>query len=53
MDQGEGAKTISVFGVFPDGTVLVDGYTGVRATVTDGKVSFTTSFDLLLLGEAR
>jgi alpha-amylase len=53
MDQGEGAKTISVFGVFPDGTVLVDGYSGVRATVTDGKVSFTTSFDLLLLGEAR
>jgi alpha-amylase len=53
MDQGEGAKTIPVFGVFPDGTVLVDGYSGVRATVTVGRVSFTTSFDLLLLGEAR
>jgi len=39
--------------VVVDGTVLVDGYSGVRATVTDGKVSFTTSFDLLLLGEAR
>jgi alpha-amylase len=53
MDQGEGPKTIPVFGVFPDGTVLVDGYSGVRAVVTDGKVSLTTSFDLLLLGEAR
>ena len=29
MDQGEGAKTIPVFGVFPEGTELVDAYSGV------------------------
>ena len=34
MDQGEGEKTIPVFGVFPEGTELVDAYSGTAATVT-------------------
>ena len=53
MDQGEGAKTIPVFGVFPDGTELVDAYTGVRGTVRNGGVSLTTAFGLVLLAEWR
>jgi alpha-amylase len=51
LDQGEGAKTIPVFGVFPDGTELVDGYSGVSGTVRNGSVSFTTPFGLVLLSE--
>jgi alpha-amylase len=53
MDQGEGAKTIPVFGVFPDGTELVDAYSGVRGTVRKGTVSLTTGSGLVLLGERR
>jgi len=53
MDQGEGAKTIPVFGVFPDGTELVDAYSRVRGTVRNGGVSLTTAFGLVLLAEPR
>jgi alpha-amylase len=53
MDQGEGSKTIPVFGVFPDGTELLDGYSGVTGTVTHGAITLTTSFALVLLGERR
>jgi alpha-amylase len=49
MDQGEGAKTIPVFGVFPDGTELVDAYSGVSGTVTNGAISLTTGSALVLL----
>ena len=49
MDQGEGAKTIPVFGLFPDGTELVDAYSGATATVTEGSVTLTTGSDLVLL----
>jgi alpha-amylase len=53
IDQGEGAKTIPVGGVFADGTVLVDAYSGVRGRVASGTVSLTTPFGLVLLGEGR
>jgi len=53
LDQPKGAKSIPVFGVFPDSTELVDGYSGARATVAGGKVSLTTAFDLVLLSERR
>jgi alpha-amylase len=53
MDQGVGAKTIPVFGVFPDGTELMDAYSGVSATVRKGAVSLTTGWGLVLLGEPR
>jgi len=53
MDQGSGAKTIPVFGVFPDGTPLLDAYSGETGTVTNGAVSLTTPFGLVLLGERR
>lgn len=53
MDQAKGAKAIPVFGVFPDGAELVDAYSGERGTVTNGKISLTTNFDLVLLSERR
>jgi alpha-amylase len=53
MDQGEGAKTIPVFGVFPDGTELVDTYSGVGGIVKEGKVTLTTRSGLVLLAERR
>ncbi len=51
MDQGEGAKTIPVFGLFPDGTELVDGYSGATGTVRGGAVTLTTPSGLVLLSE--
>jgi alpha-amylase len=53
MDQGVGAKTVPVFGVFPDGTELVDGYSGVGGTVRDGRLSLTTGSSLVLLAEPQ
>jgi len=53
MDQGEGAKTIPVFGVFTDGTELQDAYSGARGTVRDGRISLTTAFGLILLSERQ
>jgi alpha-amylase len=53
MDQGAGAKTISVFGVFPDGTRLVDAYSGVGGTVKNGTVALSTRSGLVLLAERR
>ena len=53
MDQREGAKTIPMFGVFPDGTELVDAYSGVGGTVRNGTVSLTTGSGLVLLTEQR
>jgi alpha-amylase len=53
MDQGEGAKTIPVFSVFPDGTELVDAYSGVSGTVRSGRIALTSAFGLVLLSERR
>jgi alpha-amylase len=53
MGQGTGAKTIPVFGVFPDGAELVDEYSGERGTVRNGAISLAAAFDLVLLGERR
>jgi alpha-amylase len=51
MDQGEGPRAIPVFEVFPDGTALVDSYSGVAGTVRNGTVSLTTGSGLVLLAE--
>jgi alpha-amylase len=53
MDQGEGAKIIPVFGVFPDGTEVFDAYSGVGGTVNNGAISLTTDSGLVLLAESR
>jgi alpha-amylase len=49
MDQGEGAKIIPIFDVFPDGTELVDAYSGASGTVKSGKISLATASTLVLL----
>lgn len=53
MDQGTGTKAVPVFGVFPDGTRLVDDYSGATGTVTNGSISLTTAYGLVLLSERR
>ena len=53
MDQGEGSKTIPVFGLFPEGTQLMDAYSGETGTVTNGEISLVTEFGLVLLSERR
>ena len=51
MDQRRGRKTIPVFGVFPSGTELVDGYSGATGTVRHDSISITSDDSLVLLGE--
>ncbi|MGH7512498.1 MAG: alpha-amylase family glycosyl hydrolase [Gemmatimonadales bacterium] len=53
MGQPQGAKTIPVFGVFPDGSELVDEYSGVSVKVSGGTVALTSAADLVLLAERR
>jgi alpha-amylase len=53
MDQGEGGKSIPVFGVFPEGTRLVDAYSGVGAVVKSDTISLTTGSSLVLLAQRR
>ena len=51
MGEPKGAKTIPLFGAFPEGTPLKDAYSGDTAIVTKGAVSLTTGYDLVLLGQ--
>ena len=53
MGQGEGARTVPVFGVFPDGAELVDEYSGVTGIVAAGAVSLSSGSDLVLLAPRR
>jgi hypothetical protein len=53
MDLGTGSKTIFLFGLFPDGTELLDAYSGETGTVTNGEILLVTDFDLVLLSERR
>jgi len=51
MDQRSGRKTIPVFGVFRNGTELVDAYSGATGTVRHDSISLTSDDRLVLLGE--
>ena len=53
VGEGEGARTIPVFGVFEDGVVVEDEYSGGRATVRNGTVSLERGAGVVLLGEVR
>ncbi len=44
-------NTVSVFGVFANGTELLDYFSGTTATVQGGNVTFDTPFGTLLIGE--
>ncbi|WP_297517552.1 alpha-amylase family glycosyl hydrolase [Flavobacterium sp.] len=49
LQLNTGTKTIAVGQQFPNGTRLRDAYSGKIATVTDGKITLTTDYMILLL----
>lgn len=51
LDLAKGKKEINVQGVFADGVVLKDYYSGQTATVTGGKAVVDSAFDIVLLGK--
>jgi len=53
MDLEPGAKTIFLYGLFPEGTELIDAYSGETAMVVDGKIELVTAHGLVLLSEKR
>ncbi|MFV8783990.1 alpha-amylase family glycosyl hydrolase [Microbulbifer sp. SA54] len=48
-----GEKLIDTHGMFTDGTLLRDYYSGIEARVENGKVRLISNFDIVLLGEVR
>jgi alpha-amylase len=51
-DLGPGEVRIPVYGVFPEGALLTDGYTGRSAVVRDNEVSLVTESGIVLLAPA-
>jgi alpha-amylase len=53
LDLEPGSKTISVYGLFPEGTELLDAYSGEVGVVTGGEITLDTAYELLLLSRRR
>ncbi|WP_226668764.1 alpha-amylase family glycosyl hydrolase [Microbulbifer aggregans] len=53
LDVSAGEKQIDAHGVFADGTLLRDYYSGLEVRVEGGKVRLDSEFDIVLLGEVR
>lgn len=53
LDLSEGEKSVSVSGVFADGTKVRDAYSGMMAEVKNGNVSLNSDFKLVLLEEIK
>jgi alpha-amylase len=51
LNLSVGSKTLPAFDVFPDGTDLVDSYSGAAATVVGGEIALDTPYTLVLLSE--
>lgn len=51
LDLPKGKKEIAVQGVFPEGTMLQDYYSGQQVRVSGGKVSVDSEFGIVLLGK--
>ena len=49
--DGDFTGALNVYGLWPDGTVLKDYFSDLTATVTNGTVSFGTTFGLVLVGQ--
>jgi alpha-amylase len=49
LDLPKGKKSISVKGLFGDGTALYDRYSNIEVVVTNGKVYFENENDVVLL----
>ena len=47
---GDTDVPVNVEGIFDDGTLVSDYYSGQTSTVSNGSVSFSSGFDHLLLG---
>ncbi|MEW7293032.1 alpha-amylase family glycosyl hydrolase [Aquimarina sp. 2304DJ70-9] len=45
----KGEKTIKVDSVFPDGTTLIDHYSGVEISVSKGSVTVDSNYEIVLL----
>lgn len=50
LDMDPGKKEIQLGGLFEDGTVLRDYYSGKQASVKGGSITFDTPYALVLLG---
>jgi alpha-amylase len=53
LDMGNAAKTVPVGGVFPNGTRVVDRYSGVGGVVRNGAITLTSPYSTVLLAERR
>ena len=51
LDLPAGNKEVSVAGVFQNGTLLKDYYSGQQVTVQNDKVSIQSAFSIVLLGK--
>jgi len=51
IDMEPGKKEIDLNGLFENGTVLRDYYSGEKASVKEGKLSLDTPHTMVLLGE--
>lgn len=51
VEASIGDKTISVGELFEDGFMLIDWYSNTEVTVKNGKVSFNSDFDIVLLAQ--
>ena len=51
LDMEAGSKTISVDGIFENGTQLKDYYSDTTVEVVDGQVTVDSEFGLVLLGK--
>ncbi|MEW7291385.1 starch-binding protein [Aquimarina sp. 2304DJ70-9] len=49
--DGDFAGALNVFGMWPDGTLLKDYFSDLTATVSNGTVTFGTTFGMVLVGE--
>ena len=49
LDLTIGTKELSVGSIFANGTLLKDAYSGTEVTVSNGKVTVDTEFDIVLL----
>ena len=50
LDMKAGEKQIDINGLFAEGSILRDYYSGKQGTVNDGKVTIDSPFEIVLLG---
>lgn len=50
-NDGDFSGNLSVYNLWQDGTILKDYFSGEKAEVVNGEVSFNTGFGLVLIGE--